>query len=165
MTSELPLEKKFSLLVEICRASHFAWREAALRCCPEVDVQKLVNEMWKITGEQTGQAYLKHLDPSRSISEQVAASVVFSSQCMGEDAHLLEGDEEGVWFVKHDSCPWHRWHEKTGLLPEDRAGCDCWFDATIHAINEKLGGNVRFETMSALPDGDDCCLRRIWEEK
>ncbi len=29
MSKDLPLEKKFAMLVEICRAGHFAWREAA----------------------------------------------------------------------------------------------------------------------------------------
>ena len=35
----------------------------------------------------------------------------------------------------------------------------------LDMINEKFGTKLRFETLSALPEGGDCCLRRIWEEK
>jgi hypothetical protein len=132
VSNDLPIEKKFRILVEITRASHFAWREAALKRCPDVDPGELVNEMWDINGVRTAEAYLKHLDPS--------------------------GDIVGP-------CPWHRWHEDLELLPEDRPGCDRWFQATIRTINEKLGTNLRFETLSALPEGGDCCLRRIWREE
>lgn len=165
MSTDVPIEKRFAVLVEICRASHFAWREAVLRCCPGVDVRTLVDEMWDITGTQTGEAYLKRLDPSTNLPEQIAASIVWSSQCMGEDARVEEGDEAGEYFVKHVGCPWHRWHEERGILSEDRPGCDRWFEATFRTINEKLGSDIRFETLSALPDGGDCCLRRIWQEK
>jgi len=165
MPKEIPVDKKFAVLVEISRASHFAWREAALRCSPGLDPQKLVNTMWEITGEQTGEAYLKHLDPSTALPEQVAASIVWSSQCMGETARMETGKEPGEVFVKHEDCPWHAWHEKRGILAEDRPGCDQWLGATLRTINEKLGVKLRFETLSALPDGDDCCLRRIWQER
>jgi hypothetical protein len=162
--TDIGIEKKFAALVEICRASHFAWREAALRCCPNVDERRLVNEMWDITGVQTAEAYLKRLDPSMDLPRQIAACITWSSQCMGEDARLEAGNRAGECFVKHVNCPWHRWHEERGLLAEDRPGCDRWFEATIRTINEKLGVAVRFETLSALPDGDDCCLRRIWQD-
>jgi hypothetical protein len=165
MSSEIPIEKKFRILVEITRASHFAWREAALKCCPDVDVRELVNEMWDITGVRTAEAYLKHLDPSGDLVRQVAESIVWSSQCMGEDVLLEQGNAPGEYFVKHRACPWHRWHEDLGLLSEDRPGCDRWFQATFRTINEKLGTSLRFETLSALPEGSDCCLRRIWREE
>jgi hypothetical protein len=42
---------------------------------------------------------------------------------------------------------------------------EMWFQATIRTINEKLGTSLRFETLSALPEGGDCCLRRIWREE
>jgi hypothetical protein len=164
VSSDIPIEKRFAVLVEICRASHFAWREAILRCCPDVDPQKIVDEMWDVTGVQTADAYVKRLDPSKNLPEQIAASIAWSSQCMGEDAHVEAGSDAGEWFLKHESCPWHRWHEKKGLLAEDRPGCDRWFESLIGVINERLGVNIRFETLSALPDGGDCCLRRIWQE-
>jgi hypothetical protein len=164
MSGDVPIEKKFKALVAIHRASHFAWREAALRCCPEIDSQQLVNEMWEITGVQTGEAYLKRLDASEDLPRQIAASIVWSSVCMGEEAILEEGTRPGESFVKHVDCPWHRWHERFGLLREDRPGCDRWFEATIRTINERLGTRIHFETLSALPDGGIYCLRRIWEE-
>ena len=136
MSRDVPIEKKFEILVEITRASHFAWREAVLRRCPEVDARAVVNEMWDITGVQTGESYLKRLDPSMSLPKQIAESIVWSSQCMGEDARLEEGDKPGECFVRHVSCPWHRWHDKHGLLSEDRPGCDRWFQAALRTINE-----------------------------
>lgn len=164
MSDDLPLEKKFGILVEICRSSHFAWREAVLRTCPGADIQSIVNEMWDVTGVQTAESYLKHMDRSQPLAEQVAASIVWSSRCMGEDADLEDGDRPGEYLVRHDVCPWFRWHDKLNLLPEDRPGCDRWFEAAIRTINEYLGSKLRFETVSALPEGGDCCLRRIWEE-
>jgi hypothetical protein len=162
---EIPVEKKFRVLVEISRASHFAWRDAVVRCCPDVDPGKIVDEMWAITGEQTGRAYLKHLDPAGDLAKQIASSIVWSSQCMGEDAWLEEGEKPGEYLVRHTACPWRDWHARRGLLAEDRPGCDRWFETAFHAVNEALGSKLRFETRSALPDGDDCCLRRIWVEK
>ena len=47
---------------------------------------------------------------------------------------------------------------------EDRVGCDRWFEATFRTINQELGSKLKFETLSALPEGDGCCLRRVWEE-
>jgi hypothetical protein len=165
MSSDIPIEKRFKILSEITRASHFAWREAALRCCPGVAPQAVVNEMWDITGVQTAEAYLRRLDPERDLARQMASSIVWSSQCMGEDAHLEEGDRPEEWRVRHRACPWHRWHDERDLLAEDRPGCDRWFEAMVRTVNERLGTRLRFETLSALPDGDDCCLRKIWEEK
>jgi hypothetical protein len=164
MSEEPPFEKRFRILVEISRASHFAWREAVARICPGVDPTDVVNEMWKITGQQTAAAYLSRLDPDGDLAQQVAASIVWSSRCMGEDAALVDGDGAGEFQVRHTDCPWHRWHKKHDLLDEDRPGCDAWFEATLRAINEALGSDLRFETRSALPVGDDCCLRRIWDE-
>jgi hypothetical protein len=164
MSSEIPIDKKYEILVQICRASHFAWREAVQRCCPDVDPEEVVNQMWDVTGVQTAEAYLKRLDPSRDLAEQVAACIVWSSQCMGEDAHTEPGDRPGEHRVRHDACPWYAWHQKHGLLGEDRPGCDRWFDAAIRTINDRLGRNLRFKTLSALPDGDSCCSRVLWEE-
>jgi hypothetical protein len=165
MSTEIPIEKRFKILVEISRASHFAWREAVVRCCPEVDPQKLVNEMWSVTGVQTGVAYLKHIDRDGDLAKQLASSIVWSSQCMGEDAILEEGEAPGEYLVRHRACPWQRWHENLNLLAEDRPGCDQWFEVMIRTINQQLGCNLAFETLSALPDGDDCCLHRIWLEE
>jgi hypothetical protein len=164
MSSDIPVEKKFRILTEINRASHFAWREAALRLCPGVQPQDLVDEMWDITGIQTGEAYARRMDSGGDVPKQFATSIAWSSQCMGEDAYMEEGEKAGEYLVRHKACPWHVWHERLGLLSEDRPGCDRWFEATIRTINEKLGTKLRFETLSALPDGGDCCLRRIWEE-
>ena len=108
--------------------------------------------------------YLKHMDRSGDLVRQVAESIVWSSRCMGEEALLEEGAAPGECLVKHEACPWHRWHADRDLLAEDRPGCDRWFEATLRTINGELGTNLRFETLSALPDGDDCCLRRIWRE-
>jgi hypothetical protein len=164
MSTDFPIEKKFRILTEICRASHFAWREAVVRRCPDVDPSEIVNEMWDITGVQTALAYLKRLDRSKGLAEQLATSIVWSSSCMGEEARVEKGKRAGEFIVRHDCCPWYRWHSDRGLLPEDRPGCDRWFEATIRTINENLGSRIRFETLSALPEGGDGCVRRIWEE-
>jgi hypothetical protein len=164
MSADIPVEKKFQILVEICRASHFAWREAVTRCCPDVDPQTVVNEMWDITGVQTAESYLKRIDPAQDLAEQFAACIVWSSVCMGEDACVEAGERPGEHRVRHDRCPWHRWHDKLGLLAEDRSGCDRWFEAAVRTVNERLGRKLRFRTLSALPDGDQCCRRVLWEE-
>jgi hypothetical protein len=163
MSADQPVEKKFKILIEICRASHFAWREAVTKICPEADPREVVEEMWRITGVQTAEAYLKRLDPSGDLPRQVAESVVWSSLCMGEAARVESAGKEGEYLVLHDSCPWHRWHARMELLEEDRPGCDRWFESMIALINDKLGRKVRFETICALPEGDDACVRRIWE--
>lgn len=163
--ADIPVEKKFNILCEITRAQHFAWHEAVAQLCPEKDTAKVTDKMWEVTGHQTAKAYLKRLDPSKPLAPQVASSIVWSSQCMGEDAALeiTEGADEA--FVRHSDCPWFHWHKRLDLLSEDRPGCDLWFSTAVSDINQALGTKLRMETQQALPDGDACCLRRFWVEE
>ena len=162
---DLPVEKKFQFLCQITRASHFAWREAVVQMCPGMDIQKVVNRMWEITGKETAKSYLKRLDLSKPLPRQIAESIVFSSQTMGEDAKVREGESEDEAFVVHDACPWMFWHERLNILHEDREGCDAWFKATVEEIARATGINLKVETLKSLPDGDEVCLRRFWVEK
>ena len=161
--ADLPVERKFAVLCQITRAQHFAWRDAVVQLCPDVDPVAVVDKMWEITGQYTGGSYAKRLDRDQPLAPQVAASVAWSSQCMGEDAvvEIAEGGKEA--FLRHRGCPWFEWHQQRDLLAEDRPGCDVWFQATVALINEELGTDLKVETLSSLPDGDDCCLRRFWE--
>ena len=163
MSIEIPLEKKFNILCGIARAQHFAWREACRQLCPEIDTSEFTKKMWEVSAHDTGKAYVKMMNPNESIPKQIAESIVKSSITMGEDAKIIKGEGE-EYFVRHDSCPWFDWHKRLGLLDEDRPGCDIWYFKTVEYINEKLGTIVKIETTKALPDGDDCCLRRIWVE-
>jgi hypothetical protein len=163
-TMDVPVEERFRVLCEITRAQHFAWREAALALAPQLDPVALTKKMWEITGRQTAKAYLKRLDPEQPLAPQVARSLAWSSACMGEDATVEPGEGDEA-FVRHHDCPWCRWHERLGLLAEDRPGCDTWFRTVVDAIGEALETSLRVETISALPDGGDCCLRRIWVER
>jgi hypothetical protein len=160
----MPIEKKFSILCQITRASHFAWRQAVVEACPDVDPVAVVYKMWKITGHETGKAYLRKIDPEKPLPKQIADSIAWSSDTMGEDAKVVDGSNDKEVFVKHDECPWHDWHKRLGLLEEDRPGCDIWFQTLVDEINQELGTKVKVETQKALPDGDDSCLRRIWVE-
>lgn len=157
-------EKRFAVLCEIVRAQHFAWREAVARSFPGADTARVVQGMWRLTGERTADAYLRRLDPSAPLTPQVAESFAWSSRSMGEDAvaEVLEGGVGAL--VRHRSCPWLGWHHRMGLVPEDRPGCDAWFQGVVARINEVLGTRLRVETLEALPEGAPCCLRRLWEE-
>ena len=164
MPNEIPLEKRFHILSEITRAQHFAWREAASQLCPEIEASKFVDKMWEVTAIQTAKAYLKKIDKNAPMPRQIAEAMVKSSIAMGEEAYLETGDNDKEAFVRHKNCPWYTWHQKLGLLDEDRPGCDIWFFRTVEEINKALGTNVKIETTMSLPDGDDCCLRRFWVE-
>ncbi len=160
-----PVEKRFAILSEIVRAQHFAWREAVRQTCPDIDPRIVVEKMWELTGIETARAYLRHLDASSPLAPQVAESIAWSSQCMGEDAVAEhDPDHPNEAFVRHRACPWKGWHEHKGLLDEDRPGCDQWFEMTIRVLREATGQDLRFETLEALPDGNPSCLRRIWIE-
>ena len=163
--SEPSPSQKFEVLSEITRAQHFAWREAVAKLCPSVDTTKVVLEMWRVTGEQTARAYSKRIVASKPLGPQVAQSIVWSSQCMGEDAVYEAGTSPDEGFVRHRGCPWKKWHERTGLVAEDRPGCDEWFRATCDTVGKALGQTVHFETLEALPDGGASCLRRIWTDR
>jgi hypothetical protein len=162
--TDIPVEKKFAILCDITRAQHFAWHEAVRQMCPDVDVAAVTDKMWEITGHETAKAYLKRLDPSKPLAGQVARSIVWSSQCMGEDAGVEVTDGKDEAFVRHADCPWYHWHKRLDLLPEDRPGCDLWFRTAVNDINEALGTHLRVETLKTLPDGDSCCMRRFWVE-
>ncbi len=160
---QIPIDKRFAVLCKITRAQHFAWREAVAELCPGVDTAEVVNRMWELTGVGTGQAYEGRLDLERPLAPQIAASIVWSSQCMGEDAAVEPGEGDEA-FVVHADCPWVHWHRKLGLLPEDRPGCDAWFQSTLDTVNAARGTSLRFETLESLPEGGSCCRRRIWSE-
>ena len=162
--SEETVAHRFEVLCQITRAQHFAWRAAVVDLCPDVDPTDVVNRMWEHTGHQTGGAYARRLDRSVPIAKQVASSIVWSSDCMGEDAVVEIGSGPDEAFVRHDDCPWFHWHKRLDLLAEDRRGCDAWFQTTVSRINEQCGTALQVETLRALPDGDDCCLRRFWVE-
>ncbi len=170
--AEIALEKRFAILCEITRAQHFAWRQAVVEMCPDADPVAVGNKMWEITGLQTGRAYLERVDRTAPLAPQIAHSIAWSSQCMGEDAVVEEGKGSGgsgkdvdEAFVRHHACPWLGWHQKRDLVAEDRPGCDAWFKSTIDTVNRELGTALRFETLEALPDGGACCLRRLWVEQ
>ena len=160
--ADLPVEKKFGVLCEIARAQHFAWHEAVVKMCPSADMAAVVNAMWVISGHETARAYLKRLDKTKPLAAQVAGSIVWSSQCMGEDATLEVPGGKDEAFVRHADCPWFHWHKRTGLLAEDRPGCDVWFKTIVAHVNEALGTRLQVETKEALPDGGSCCLRRFF---
>ncbi len=169
------IDKRFAILCEITRAQHFAWRQAIQELLPDLDTAAVVDRMWKITGVQTAKAYAKRIDMNQPIAPQVAKSVAWSSQCMGEDADVeaadveaadsedggCEGGKDGA-FLRHADCPWFHWHKRLGLLSEDRPGCDAWFASTLQTLSEAIGVKVEFETLESLPDGDPCCRRRFW---
>ncbi len=163
MESDVPIEQRFKVLCEITRAQHFAWREAVVALAPQVDVHELVNKMWELTGIQTAQSYLKRLDPTKPLPMQLAKSIAWSSICMGEDVIVEQGDGNEA-FVRHVDCPWFHWHKRLGLLQEDPPGCDTWFDSMMAEVNKRLGAKIRVETKCSFPEGDECCLRRIWED-
>ena len=160
--AEIPVEKRFAILCQITRAQHFAWHQAVTDVAPDVDITKVVNRMWEVTGHQTAASYVRHFDRDQPLAPQFAKSIAWSSQCMGEDAHVEAGNSKNEAFVRHADCPWVHWHHKLGLVAEDRPGCDIWFATAIEAINKELNTTMQFETIESLPDGDNCCLRRIW---
>lgn len=160
--SDLPPEKRFAILSDILRAQHFAWREAVAR--EGGDPRAAVERMWAVTGEQTARSYLKRIRVDDPLAPQVAASIVWSSRAMGEDAHVEPGEGDEA-FVRHRACPWHDWHARLGLSAEDRPGCDVWFRTTLEAINRELGTALAVETLEALPDGGPSCLRRIYSSR
>jgi hypothetical protein len=163
----LSAEKRFAILCEIVRAQHFAWRQAVAESCLDVSPESVVKRMWELTGVTTGRAYAGHVDSAVPLATQAAQSVVFSSQCMGEDAVVEGGGVEASSteaFVRHDDCPWYHWHKRKDLLAEDRPGCDAWFASTLETLGASVGREIHFETLEALPEGGCCCRRRIWVE-
>lgn len=156
--------KRFEVLAEIMRASHFEWRRAALAACPGLDPVALVKRYWEEVGKDTAKYYLKRIDPAGDLAEQVAELFVASSQVMGEDAEVVERSPDGRVQVRHRSCPWFDWHKRESLLPEDQVGCDHFLETVVDEVNAALGTSLRFATVESLPAGQGGCLRRFWEE-
>ncbi len=162
--AEVPWDKKFNILSQINRLAHFEWREAALALCPGLEPKELVLKYWAIVGRDTGRAYLKRIDRDKPIAPQIAASFVWSSRSMGEDASLYEGDNEREAYMVHRACPWYHFHQRYDAVAEDRPGCDKWLETLIAEINRELGSQVKFETLESLPEGAPACVRRVWED-
>lgn len=165
MSGDIPLEKRFHMLSQIQRMSHFEWLQAAMHFAREGTTElDVVKKFWEIVGHDTSPGYLKHMDPSKPLPRQIAQNFVFSSQSMGEDAVLVEGKDESESFAQHNGCPWYQWHKRLGKMEQDLPGCDAWLESFMADINEKLGTNVKWKTLKSLPAGDDICLRRFWVE-
>jgi hypothetical protein len=156
--------KRFDLLADIMRASHFEWRRAVLALCPDLSPVELVKQYWEEVGRDTAKYYLKKIDGTGSVAHQVASLVVSSSIAMGEKAEVLEGELRGSYHVLHTECPWHVWHKRENLLREDQVGCDHWLKTVVDEVNCALGTSLRFKTVESLPSGGNCCLRVFWEE-
>ena len=157
-------EESLSLLWNILRAHYFAWRDAAVALCPDVDRHDLVQVMWSRAGCETADAIVEALDRSRPLTNQVAAALALTSRALGEAA--ITSDTQGreqAWIASR-SCPWLAWHERRGLEDEDRLGCDAWFASTVARLNELLGTRLEVETEACRPDGDAECRRRIFVE-
>ena len=161
---DMPADKKFKVLCEITRASHFEWLRAVSKLAPELDLDKLVRQYWHEVGLDTAKAYLPHLDKDKPLPEQVARSFAFSSTCMGEDCQVKPGKDDKEFFAEHHGCPWFDWHKREDKLEQDRMGCDAWLGAVVEGVNESLGTSLKCETLKSLPDGDEVCLRRFWVE-
>lgn len=157
-------EKKFKILSNITRASHFEWRRAALKLNPHLDPIEVVKAYWCEVAQDTAQYYLKQIDPSQDLTSQVAELFVSSSLAMGEEAEVLSAMEKKTSGIKHLDCPWYHWHKRLELLEEDQVGCDMWFEVVLAEINKALGCNLKFKTQSSLPAGDASCRRIIWED-
>ncbi len=168
-------EKRFELLSNILRASHFEWRRAAQKLAPNVSGVEIVKAFWREVGLDTAQFYLRKIDPKKSLAAQVAKLYISSSVAMGEDAILLGVEEDlatsgdlvahhGEVCAQHRDCPWYHWHKKMGLLKEDQPGCDEWLRTVVEEINKAHSSKLRFETVESLPEGGKSCLRRFWEE-
>lgn len=159
---EIPIEKKFKILSQIHRSSHFEWIQAIKEICTDVDEYDLVLKYWEKVAEATARNYLQHLDISKPLPKQVAENFVFSSICMGEDAELVEGKDENECFARHNDCPWYHWHKGLGKMKFDQEGCDMWLKSLIKIVNDKLGTKIKAATLKSLPNGDEICLRRFW---
>jgi hypothetical protein len=161
-----PIEKKFDIGAQITRATYFAFRETAKLMCPNVNMMEMAKKFWEITARDTAPGYLKNIDPSKPLPEQIARSFVWSSLVMGESAKLIVASDKEA-YCWHDSCPWFDWASRLdkkdpGVLVEDEPGCSAWFIEVVKLINQKLGTNVKIKTEKSLPAGDGCCVRKIW---
>ena len=156
--------KRFELLANIMRASHFEWRRAVASLCPDLDPTEAVKKYWEEVGKDTAAFYLKKIDPEGDLAAQVAALYVASSVAMGEDAAVVPSPNAGESLARHEACPWFDWHKREGLLAEDQVGCDWWLKTVVNEINVNLGRKLRFETVESLPAGGSGCVRRFWEE-
>jgi hypothetical protein len=155
--------KQFELLSSIMRASHFEWRRAVIKLCPNIDPEELVRQYWSEVGKDTVKVYLRKIDPEKDLAMQVAELFVASSKAMGEDAETIGEMPSGGFGVRHNDCPWYHWHKRENLLEEDLIGCDHWLRTVVDGINAALSTSLQFETLESLPGGDSCCVRRFWE--
>jgi Flp pilus assembly protein TadG len=103
----LSFRHRFGTLCQITRAQHFAWRQAVAAMFPDTDPARVVLKMWEVTGQQTAASYLKRLDPDQPLAPQVAQSIAWSSQCMGEDAEAV-------------GRAWIAWSSFSGVIGKSR---------------------------------------------
>ena len=158
------LHQKFDALGNITRATWYEWRQAAIECArDDITPLDLVLKAWEVVGHDTAKAYYGMLDVSKpTFLRDIASAIVMSSTMMGEDAEIVEGDNEDEIFVEWTRCPWPEFARRYGApMEEDVLGCDMWFKTVIADINELFNTKVTLETTHAIPRGDAKCIRRL----
>jgi hypothetical protein len=90
------LLNKFDALGNITRATWYEWRQAAIETArPEFTPLDLVLRAWEVVGHDTAKAYYHMLDKSKpTFIEDIAKCIVMSSTMMGEDAEIVESENE-----------------------------------------------------------------------
>ena len=113
MSGEKSAEKKFHILSQINRASHFAWRRAALKACPDIDPLELVKIYWAEVGHDTARAYIKqfkkHLEDLNILpatiyprATQEIDQIIKIVEGLIEKDHAYEANGDVYFFVSSD---------------------------------------------------------------
>ena len=72
--------KRFELLANIMRASHFEWRRAVASLCPDLDSTEAVKRYWEEVGKDTAAFYLKKIDAKiKEIDSEISSCAVRES--------------------------------------------------------------------------------------
>jgi len=150
---EVPLEKKWKTMQDICRGFHFTWRKIVSEEFGPEKARKLILKFWEKTGEETGKLYLMKSKVDPEDVSTVAKAIVVSSLIMDEDAQIAEASKEKA-IIRTIRCPWWEWFRKLGIAGEEcKDGCDIWYESMLRVINPGFE-NL---TTKASPLGDEFC--------
>jgi len=134
---EIPVEKKWRRLLNVCMDYYHTWREVVKEEFGYEKANELEIKWGKKLGEKTAEIYRKVGWIKPDDLSSLAKALVISMRILNEDCEALEEDKNKIRIV-HYHCPEYDEYEKRGVPGGCMSKCFAWYVATIQGINPQI---------------------------
>lgn len=134
---EIPVEKKWRRLLNICMDYYHTWREVVNEEYGSEKANELEIKWGKKLGEKTAEIYKRVGWVKPDDLSSLAKALVVSMRILNEDCEAIEESKNNVRIV-HYHCPEYDEYEKRGILGGCINKCFAWYVTTAKNINPQI---------------------------